>query len=410
MPPLDHDLCVLMGDLNSRTILSHESALRSVEAYRRRNRTIEKFSSDKGSRRPISRSRHAVRRSSLSGSLSNGPMWRPNELRMLMEADELLVAMNETDTHAAGQSIFSPFSEMPIQFCPTYKFDKGTNTYDTSKKKRVPSWADRVLYRGSGVVPIAYDSCPAVVASDHKPVSLLVNWMDPAGPLEPRCSLPALPRGISKIPTDESLCCALPRVFGVPLAEAPLVRDAVGRTVPTLLEKMRVELMRRTAEAPGHGLKSTGIFLTSPPENELVQLAAALDSMHQTGRAGVLELASTPKLAALLLLYLRKLPGDRWAAAQGAFKTEETKGDEQMLEQAAAFLKLLPPLERGLTLWVCELMAETLEHADNNKLTPAGLAECFGACLADEHVQDCDAAERGRLMLLLLNYQRLARL
>ena len=35
----------------------------------------------------------------------------------------------------------APFSEAPIAFAPTYKFDKGTDIYDTSKKKRAPAWS-----------------------------------------------------------------------------------------------------------------------------------------------------------------------------------------------------------------------------------------------------------------------------
>jgi hypothetical protein len=37
--------------------------------------------------------------------------------------------------------------EQPINFEPSYKYDVGTDTYDTSEKLRIPAWTDRVLYR-----------------------------------------------------------------------------------------------------------------------------------------------------------------------------------------------------------------------------------------------------------------------
>lgn len=32
------------------------------------------------------------------------------------------------------------YGEAPITFEPTYKYDKNSNTYDTSKKFRTPAW------------------------------------------------------------------------------------------------------------------------------------------------------------------------------------------------------------------------------------------------------------------------------
>lgn len=37
--------------------------------------------------------------------------------------------------------------EPEILFLPTYKFDKNSDVYDTSSKKRIPSYTDRILYR-----------------------------------------------------------------------------------------------------------------------------------------------------------------------------------------------------------------------------------------------------------------------
>lgn len=39
------------------------------------------------------------------------------------------------------------FQEGPLLFPPTYKFDKNSDNYDTSEKKRKPAWTDRILWR-----------------------------------------------------------------------------------------------------------------------------------------------------------------------------------------------------------------------------------------------------------------------
>ena len=52
---------------------------------------------------------------------------------------------------AAGR-VFVGMREGPISFRPTYKFDKGSANpyaYDSSEKRRVPAWCDRVFFRGS---------------------------------------------------------------------------------------------------------------------------------------------------------------------------------------------------------------------------------------------------------------------
>jgi len=69
--------------------------------------------------------------------------------------------------------IFRGFNEDKIHFPPTYKYDPGTNQFDTSSKKRVPSYTDRILYKHQSttqVNPLHYDSVQDVTTSDHKPV------------------------------------------------------------------------------------------------------------------------------------------------------------------------------------------------------------------------------------------------
>lgn len=67
---------------------------------------------------------------------------------------------------------FSGFAEGILNFDPTYKFDVGTSTYDTSKKQRVPSWTDRILYKSktSKLKLKTYNSLQDCLTSDHRPV------------------------------------------------------------------------------------------------------------------------------------------------------------------------------------------------------------------------------------------------
>ena len=101
----------------------------------------------------------------------------------------------------ADGAAFKGFKEANILFPPTYKYDVGTQQFDTSSKQRAPAYTDRILYkyrtsssvlrRGSllisgGTPPphpiecLAYDSVPSIVTSDHKPVwALFRNYIRP---------------------------------------------------------------------------------------------------------------------------------------------------------------------------------------------------------------------------------------
>jgi len=106
------------------------------------------------------------------------------KIEELLEFDQLL---NEK----SKQLVFTDFYESKITFIPTYKYDIGTNIFDTSEKKRAPAFCDRVLwYKASNslkpsevtsfnkiteednewIIPKNYDSYRDLTISDHKPV------------------------------------------------------------------------------------------------------------------------------------------------------------------------------------------------------------------------------------------------
>ncbi|QPG73648.1 hypothetical protein FOA43_000960 [Brettanomyces nanus] len=84
-------------------------------------------------------------------------------LRKLLEYDQLEY---EIKRHPELQN----FTELPITFPPTYKFDKSSDNYDTSEKQRVPSWTDRILFQGDDISQLCYHCAPDIRFSDHRPV------------------------------------------------------------------------------------------------------------------------------------------------------------------------------------------------------------------------------------------------
>lgn len=87
---------------------------------------------------------------------------KSNDIDTLYENDQLNIQM------VAGMT-FPFYSEARITFPPTYKFDLGTDNYDTSEKGRIPAWTDRVLRKGTNLKQIEYNSAP-LRFSDHRPV------------------------------------------------------------------------------------------------------------------------------------------------------------------------------------------------------------------------------------------------
>ncbi|XP_051040850.1 phosphatidylinositol polyphosphate 5-phosphatase type IV isoform X2 [Phodopus roborovskii] len=90
----------------------------------------------------------------------------PVDVLALLQHDQLTREMKKG-------SIFRGFEEAEIHFLPSYKFDIGKDTYDSTSKQRTPSYTDRVLYKSrhkGDICPMKYSSCPGIKTSDHRPV------------------------------------------------------------------------------------------------------------------------------------------------------------------------------------------------------------------------------------------------
>ncbi|KAL9131869.1 MAG: hypothetical protein Q9217_000315 [Psora testacea] len=87
---------------------------------------------------------------------------KAGDLDSLYENDQLNLQM------VAGRT-FPYYSESRITFMPTYKYDNGTDDYDTSEKGRIPAWCDRILRKGDILKQINYATAP-LRFSDHRPV------------------------------------------------------------------------------------------------------------------------------------------------------------------------------------------------------------------------------------------------
>eukprot|EP00759_Apiculatamorpha_spiralis_P024054 PhF_6_TR27801/c0_g1_i1/m.40502/K01099/INPP5B_F; inositol polyphosphate 5-phosphatase INPP5B/F len=99
----------------------------------------------------------------------------------LLEEDQL---RKELSRHA---TMWKGFREALPNFPPTYRYDTGTCNFDTSEKKRIPAYTDRILwwtkqhrkesklYVEENVRVKSFSSFPEILLSDHKPVSALLD-------------------------------------------------------------------------------------------------------------------------------------------------------------------------------------------------------------------------------------------
>ncbi|KAH8063866.1 hypothetical protein JL722_3061 [Aureococcus anophagefferens] len=105
-------------------------------------------------------------------------------------ADDLIAARDFAGLLAADQlagalasgAAWAGYAEAPVAFPPTYKFDAAADgaldVYDTSPKRRVPSYTDRVLVASRDAAAariVDYGSVADLRSSDHRPVAATLS-------------------------------------------------------------------------------------------------------------------------------------------------------------------------------------------------------------------------------------------
>ncbi|PWY77149.1 SacI domain and endonuclease/exonuclease/phosphatase family protein [Aspergillus sclerotioniger CBS 115572] len=139
------------------------------------------------------------------------------DFQTLYDNDQLNLQM------LAGRA-FQFYTEGPITFHPTYKYDVGRDDYDTSEKARIPAWCDRILWRGSNLRQTKY-SAADLRLSDHRPVwalfTCMINVVDEAQKCRLQTSLYSerqhaahtmLPDTANQVDTDDGESTALERI------------------------------------------------------------------------------------------------------------------------------------------------------------------------------------------------------
>lgn len=92
-------------------------------------------------------------------------------VRSMLAREDLVGLYSRDQLHRSKDAgeVFPGYEEGSITFAPTYKYDNGSDQYDSSEKQRIPAWTDRILFRGLDLRQLSY-SRAELRTSDHRPV------------------------------------------------------------------------------------------------------------------------------------------------------------------------------------------------------------------------------------------------
>ncbi|EOD18431.1 hypothetical protein EMIHUDRAFT_196695 [Emiliania huxleyi CCMP1516] len=88
------------------------------------------------------------------------------DLNYRLEAGRVgeLLAADQLRSAIGSGAAFQGYREGAVSFLPTYKYDPGSDEYDSSEKRRAPAWCDRILWRecaDAGAGGPSSRACPA---------------------------------------------------------------------------------------------------------------------------------------------------------------------------------------------------------------------------------------------------------